>query len=317
MANVWNGYAKTYTGEIDKNIVQGSKTGMFADNDFGAKFVGTKEVIIPELEMTGLGNYVRIGNGHENEGYPQGRTVVDYVSYSLNRERARKLPFDASDADESGVTNLMGKITGEYTRNHIIPEVDAYNLSTLFGIAKENNAEKQTIQVDTATSTTTQNKAVSAFVDMITDVEESVAFGDDELIAFIDKTMWNLLMNSDKFTRQIIVSDFKQGGIDMRVREFNGVKLIRVDANRMKTAYDYKDGTNVNEGGFTVQEGASSIRSLILPKKCASFIKKIDDIKIFSPEENQNGNGYIIDFHMYYDLLVKKSRKGNIFALYE
>lgn len=315
MANAWNGYAKTYTSEIDKKIVQGSKTGFFADNDFGAKFVGTKQVIVPELEMVGMGDYKRVGNGLANEGYPKGKTVVDYKSYELTRERARMLPFDASDADESGVANLAGKITGEYTKNFVIPEIDAYNLSKLYSIAAE---KEHVTAVDTTSSSTSQNKAVSSFIDTITEVEESVGFGDEELIAFVDKKMWNLLMNSDKFSRQIIVSDFKQGGIDMRVREINGVKLIPVDANRMRTEFEFDAGATVDAGGFRPKaEDTPHIRSIILPKKSACLIKKIDEIKIFTPQENQTGNGYIIDFHSYFDLLVKESRKGTIYALYE
>ncbi|MBP3706256.1 MAG: hypothetical protein J6J13_03275 [Clostridia bacterium] len=313
MANSWKSDVSRYTSEIDKAIVQGSKTGMFADNNFGAKFAGTKNVIIPEITMSGMGNYVRVGNGLENEGYPKGNIATDYVTYTLNQDRSRQLVFDAMDADESGIANLAGKITGEFTRNHIIPEVDAYNLSTLFGIATE---KAHTNTVDTATDAG-QKKAVTSFVDMITDVEEAVGFENEDLIAFVDKKMWNLLMNTDKFTRQINVSNFKQGGVDMRVRDFNGVRLIRVDSTRMKSGYDFLDGNTIEDSGFKAKEDATSVRSLILPKSVACFVKKLDELKVFTPKENQNGNGYVIDFHMYYDLLVKKSRKGTIFALHE
>lgn len=303
MANVWNNYASKYTGEIDSKIVQESKTGFLADTDFGAKFVGTKNVIIPDLEMVGLGDYVRVGNGAEKEGYPGGKSVIEYETYTLSMERARKLPFDAMDADESGVTNLIAKVTKEYTKNHIIPEMDAYNISKLYSYAQNTSV--------------TAGTAVDEFIKAVSNAEESVGFGSDELVAFIDKTMWNLLMNTDKIAKQIIASDFKQGSIDLRVKEFNGVKLILTDNQRMKTKYLFNAGTSADAGGFSADTDAKSIRALILPKNHASFVKKLDKIKIFTPEENQDGNAYIVDFHVYYDLFVKKNKRNTIFALSE
>ena len=44
MANDFNNLAQKYSPELDKMIVQESKTGFFADNVFGAKFFGAKTV---------------------------------------------------------------------------------------------------------------------------------------------------------------------------------------------------------------------------------------------------------------------------------
>lgn len=313
MANVWNGYAKQYTSVLDEGIVQAAKTGFFADPEFKAKFVGTKEVLVPSIEMTGLGNYVRVGDGNANEGYPAGRSVITYKAYTLAMDRARKLPFDAQDVDESGVNGLIAKVTSMYKTNHISPEVDAYNNSKLFAYSESGN---HSYSVDTATAEG-KTAAVDKFLETLVDVEETVGFNGEETVAIIDRVLWGTLMNSDKFSKQITVGDFKHGNIDTKIKEINGVKLIVVDSARMKSKYDFDAGTSTESGGFAPASGAKNIRALILPKASAKFVKKLDDLKVFSPEENQNGNGWIVDFHMYYDLFVMKSRENTIFSLYE
>ena len=52
-------FAEKLSQELDKALVQKSVTGFMADNVFRSKFVGAKTVLIPTLEMSGLGDYDR------------------------------------------------------------------------------------------------------------------------------------------------------------------------------------------------------------------------------------------------------------------
>lgn len=312
MGNVWNDYASKYTGVLDEGITQDSKTGIFVDPEFKAKFVGTKNVIIPSLEMTGLGDYVRVGNGNLNEGYPGGRSVITYDTYTMEMERARKLPFDAMDADESGINNLIAQVTGSYKTKHIVPEVDAYNLSKFAKLSKDKGNQTT---ISTASANDKQS-ALAKFEEALLNAEESVAFSGQEMIAYVDTVMWGALMNNDKFAKQISVTN-NNGSINTKVKEYNGTKIIVVDRNRMKTEFEFNPGTSDDEGGFKPKETAKSIRTLILPKDSAKFVKKLDELKVFTPKENQDGNAWIVDFHIYYDLFVMKSRENTIFSLVE
>ena len=47
------------TGELDKALVQSAQTSFFADNAMRSKFVGARTVLIPDVDMQGLGNYDR------------------------------------------------------------------------------------------------------------------------------------------------------------------------------------------------------------------------------------------------------------------
>lgn len=312
MGNVWNDYASKYTGVLDEGITQDSKTGVFVDPEFKSKFVGTKNVIVPRIEMTGLGDYVRVGNGEVNEGYPGGRSVITYDTYTMAMERARKLPFDAMDVDESGINTLIAKVTGIYKTNHLVPEVDAYNLSKLSTYAATNSNESV---ISTSTSEDRKN-AIAKFEEALLNAEEAVAFSGQEMIAYVDTVLWNAMMNDERFAKSIPVTN-NNGTINTKVRDYNGTKIIVVDRSRMKTAFDFIPGTSENEGGFKPAVDAKNLRALILPKDSAKFVKKLDELKVFTPKENQNGNAYIVDFHIYYDIFVMKSREKSIFSLVE
>ena len=293
MANAIS-YASKYTGELDKMIVQSAKTGFLADNTFKAKFVGSKTVYLPEVSMQGLGNYSR------TEGYPKSDTTLTHTPYTLQQERGAQLFMDAQDADESGVPDLVGKLVGEFTRTQAVPEIDAYNLSALYKVAQTND------------NTTTYNAdtAVKSLLELINNAEAAMEYdGATSLVAMVDPTLYNLLMTSNELQRFITVSDFKQGEINFKVKNLNGCSIIPVSASRMKSDF------NFNEHGFAPKEDAVDVRAIVLPKDSASFVKKVDKVDVLNPSQVEDYDAYKINFRMYYDLIVKNSRKKTIFAM--
>lgn len=292
-------YASKYTGELDKMIVQKSVTGFMADNAFGAKFQGSKTVYLPEVEMVGLGDYSR------DKGYAKGDTTLVHTPYTLTQERSRQMFVDAQDADESGVPDLVGKMVGEYTRTHVVPEIDAYNISKLYQAA----AEKSNVK------TYSESTAVKDLLKAINDTEAAVGYDGTALVAFVDPTLYGAIMTSTELQRQIVVSDFKQGDVDLKIKHLNGCAIIPVDAKRMKSEYVFNAGSTTTAGGFTAADGAKNIRALVMPKDSGSFIKKVDKLNVFTPNEVEDYDAYKINLRLYYELIVKNSRKGTIFAI--
>ena len=292
--------AKKYAGELDKMIVQSSKTGFFADSAFKAKFIGAKEVLIPELTLVGLGNYDRV------EGFAKGDATLTHATYTLTQERSRQLYLDAQDADESGVADLAGQMVGEFTRTQVVPEIDAYALSKLYGVANE---KSNVIEY-------TKASGVANLLEAIASCDAAMEFdGSAGTVAFVDPEMYAVLMNSAELQRSITISDFKQGEIDTKVKSINGCAIIPVGASRMWSAYTFDAGSTTSAGGFTKTGTAKQVRGIVLPKDAASLVKKVDKIDLHAPGADVNRDGYIINFRLYYDLFVKNSRKGTIFAI--
>lgn len=292
--------AKRYTDELDKAIVQKAVTGFFADNIFRAKFAGAKTVIMPDISFVGLADYNR------DSGFSLAGTTIGNTSYTLMKDRGRKLQIDREDMDETGVASLAGQVLGEYVRTQVVPEMDAYVLSKLAKVASDKSHK----------TTYAAAKAASQLATAINNVQSRVGY-DEELVTFCDPTFYAQLMNSTEFGRNIVVSDFAKGGLNTRVKFFNGVALIPVTEDRMREEYDFKAGTAATSsaaatGGFAPKANTGYTRALVIPKKGASLVKKTETLRIFTPEQNIDADAYAFNYRLYYDVFVKKSKLDGI-----
>ncbi len=292
MANVFE-HANKYANELDKMIVQESKTGFLADGKFKARFTGARTVNMPQLDFDGLGDYNR------ESGYSKGGTNFNYTAYTLEQERSKQLVIDAQDADESGMSSLTGKIVGEYTRAKVNPEIDAYVMSKLYGIA----SEKGNVTAFDA------EKAATIMLDAINNAEAASGYTNEQMVAFVDPVMYAALMTSSELQRSITVSDFEQGNADLKVKNLNGCAIIPVAADRMRTEYNFTDV------GFEATADAGYIKAIIMPKSAASLVKKVDKVDIFTPDIVQDMDAYKINFRLYYDCFVTQNKKGLIYAI--
>ena len=283
-----------YSTELDRMFAQKSATGFFADNALATKYVGAKTVIIPDIDFQGLSDYDR------DTGFTRGAITVSNTSYTMAMDRARSLQIDREDMSETGVANLAGKILGEYVRTKVVPECDAYVLSKLAGLAV---TRSNTINGDT-------EKPFETLVKLINEVQSVVGY-DEELVAFVDSYMFANLQNSPEISKMITVSDFKQSDVNLKVKSINGVAIIPVVSERMKTSFTFN---NTGAGGFIPGENAREIYMLVCPKKGAHLVEKTENMRIFTPEQNIDADAYKFDYRIYYDVFVNKSGLDAIWA---
>ena len=283
-----------YTAELDKMFAQKSATGFFADSTLATKFVGAKTVIIPDVNFQGLADYDR------DTGFSRGAITVSTASYTMAMDGARSLQIDREDMDETGIANLAGQILGEYVRTKVVPECDAYVLSKLAGLAQ---SRANTLNGDASAP-------LETLINLINEVQAVVGY-DEELVAFIDSYVYAAMQNSSEISNMITVSDFKQGEVNLKVKSLNGVALIPVVSERMKTAYTFQNNA---AGGFVPADNARSIYMLVCPKKGAHLVKKTENMRIFTPEQNIDADAYKFDYRIYYDVFVAKSGLDAVWA---
>ena len=292
--------AEKWTAELDKFFVQKSVTGFLADNKLRAQFIGAKTVRIPSLDFFGLVDYDR------DNGFNRAKMTVAQEPFTMQMDRARSIQIDREDMDETGVSNLAGQVLGEYVRTMVVPECDAYVIKCLSTIANDNS---QTV-------TYTASKPYQVFNELVSKVQDVVGF-DEELVCFIDPITYAAFKNSTEISRKIIVSDFKRGDVDTKVQSIDGVALIPVSSERMKTSFEFVETDETREnGGFKAADDAKDVHMLLLPKKAAHLVKKTEKMRIFTPEQNIDADAYKFDYRIYYDLFVKKSGKKAIWGAF-
>ena len=288
------------TDELDLAVAQKPVTGFMADNNLRGKFVGAKTVMIPAMDISGLGDYDR------DTGFVSGTVSVSAQPYTLAMDRGRSFQLDREDHDESGIADLAGQIMGEFVRTKVVPEVDAYVLSKLAGYAYN---EDQVVAGDPDTD------AYAMLSEAIAAAQNEVGY-DEELVAFVNGKMLTALQNSEEISRHLVMNDFKKGELHTQVTSLNGVAILPVPDSRMKTAYEFYDGTTAGQeaGGFTPAANAKNIGLLLVPRRAASLIKKTEQVRCFDPAHNLKADAWKLDYRLYYDVVLKDSLKGGIYA---
>lgn len=81
------------------------------------------ELIIPMIEMQGLGDYDR------NSGYVAGDVTMTNETVKCNFDRGRMFTVDnMDDADSAGIA--FGRLAGEFIRTKVAPELDAFRFAS-------------------------------------------------------------------------------------------------------------------------------------------------------------------------------------------
>lgn len=298
--------SQNMTAELDKAVCGKTVTGFFTDNNLRGKFVGAKTVLIPHVSVSGLGDYDR------DTGFVRGSISVGSTPVVLSMDRGRSFQLDREDNDETGIADLAGQIMGEFVRTQVVPEVDAYVLSKLAGYAV---TKTQTVTGTPATD------AYTMFMDAVAKAQNAVGY-DEELVCFVDSAMWKAIQQSDDLTRLIDVARFTRGGIETEVKAINGIPVLPVPDSRMKSAYEFYDGidhtgesgADESNGGFVPATSAKNVGMIVCPKRAASLVKKTEQVRTFDPASNPNADAWKFDYRLYYDVFVRDSLGGGIYA---
>ena len=301
-----------FTNALDKALVQKAATGFLADYALGAKFIGAKTVSIPDISLNGLGDYDR------DSGYVAGDATVARSVYTVSMDRGRSFQIDRMDNDEQAVADLIGGVAGELVRTKVAPEMDAYVISKL---AAKAVAKSHTVSV--GAGSTLAADCYKMFSEARQKVEETCGYDGTELVAFVDPAFIKALEESSAFTRNIVVSDFEQGKLNRKVKMLDGVALIPMDTKRMYKEFDFYDGTTSGEtaGGFaphqTTAGGTTTVTHVglvICPKTLGGLVKKTEQLRLFTPEQNIDADAWKINYRVYYDFFIRKSYEDTIYA---
>ena len=115
---------KKYIALLDEVYKLSSKSSIL-DGDASLVQAGrnTNEIIIPKMSLDGLANYSR------NSGYVKGDVTLTYETVKFNYDRGRKFVIDAMD-DEETAGIAFGKLSSEFIRTKVVPEMDAFRFAT-------------------------------------------------------------------------------------------------------------------------------------------------------------------------------------------
>lgn len=223
------------------------------------------ELIIPKLDMQGLGEYSR------NDGYVKGDVTLTNETVKCNFDRGRMFTVDTMDnLETAGIA--FGRLAGEFIRTKVVPELDAFRFASYAAIPG--------ISKVAAGADLTNGAEVLAALRVATNKMDEDEVPSDERHLFITPTLDGMIMDLDTNKSKEILSRFASKTL--------------VPQSRFYTAIDQKDGKASGEeaGGFAKATAAKDINFMIVHKSAVIQFEKHVAPKIITPELNQDGDAY-------------------------
>lgn len=124
---------KAYSTMLDEVYKLASLTAVLdGANELVKEGANANEILIPKMTMSGLANY------NKQTGYVAGDVTLEYETKKCTYDRGRMFTVDAMDNIESaGVA--FGRLSGEFLRTQVVPELDAWRLASYAGYAPSAN----------------------------------------------------------------------------------------------------------------------------------------------------------------------------------
>lgn len=272
MANIITLFKK-YIDLLDEVYKNASVTsGLDGDNALVRMGANTNEIIIPKISMDGLADYSR------NGGYVSGDVTLTNETVTFNYDRGRKFTVDAMDNEETAGL-AFGKLSSEFIRTKVVPEMDAFRFAAYAGTA--------------GISKVSAGATLSAGADVLTAlVNAANKMDEDEVpqesrILYITPTLYNLIYAVDTTKSKEILASFES--------------VQKVPQSRFYTAIDLNDGTTSGEeaGGFVKATDGKDINFMIIHKPAVLQYSKHVVNKIITPEANQESDGWLFFYRAY------------------
>lgn len=261
--------------------------------------VDANVVKIAKLALIGLGNYSK------SNGYPTGDVSLTWESHTFSNDRGRRFSVDRMDDMESfGL--VSARMVGEFLRQYVIPEVDAYRFAKI----AQGYASGQT-----ASATLNGSTAKAALDTAIVTLQENEV-DDGRLVIFATPTVAQLL--SDNITRTTVNGE---NNINNVIESYNGIQIVRVPQTRFYSKIDLNAGASGSAGGYAKHASTGSsdpagkdINFIVMDRASSVNITKLNVGKLFTPDENQNKDAYQFDFRLYHDSFVFDNKKKGIYV---
>lgn len=261
---------KKYTDLLDEVYKNAAKTAVLeSDATLAKQGANANEIIIPKLDMDGLGDYDR------NSGYVDGDVTMTNETVQFNYDRGRKFSVDAMDNEETAGL-AFGKLAAEFIRTKVVPEQDAFRFAKYAELAG-----------------TKESGTLSAGTDVLAALQAATSAMDDAEVPtenrhlFITPALLIAAQNVDTNKSRDILGAF--------------ASITKVPTSRFYTAISLKDGKTSGEesGGYVKATEGKDINFMIIEKSAILQFTKHNVNKAIPPEDNPDADAWIFNFREY------------------
>lgn len=272
--------AKQFVPLLDETYQLSSLTAILdGQSELARQGANANELIIPMMAMQGLGDYSR------NSGYVEGDVILTNETVTCNFDRGRMFTVDTmDDLETAGIA--FGRLAGEFIRTKVVPELDAFRLSSYASAAG----------VSKATGTlATGEAAVAAIRAAVTKMDEDEVPLTERYL-YITPTLHGLISDMDTTkSREVLarfaaVVDVPQTRFYTKIAQKSG-KVITGGTDEAPTS------TDETAGGYAKASEGKDINFMVIHKPAVIQFQKHVAPKIITPQSNPDADAYKFGYH--------------------
>ena len=234
------------------------------------------ELIIPKLDMSGLGDYSR------NSGYVDGDVALTNETVQCNFDRGRMFTVDNMDNQESA-NIAFGRLAGEFIRTKVVPELDAFRFASYAGAAGISKVATGATLADGAA-------VIAALRAAITKMDEDEV-PQEQRYLYITPTLHGLVQDMDTTKSREVLNRFAAVKDVPQTRFYTAISQ---KSGKIITSGEGESATTTDEtaGGYSKATDAKDINFMVIHKPAVIQFQKHVAPKVISPEQNQTADAW-------------------------
>lgn len=243
-----------------------------------------KTIKVAKITTSGLGDYDR------ETGFPEGDIDLEWETHTFNNERGRRFTLDRMDNIESfGL--IAATMTNRFTRDHVIPEVDAYRFAKIATLGEH----QETGALDKNSAEDALQEAIVTLEEKGIDASQLLIFATPRTAQAVEKGIDRVVLNGEK-------------GVSRVINTYEDIPIIKVPQNRFYSAI------TLSANGYAKSEGAADVNFIVMDRAASYNFTKLNIAKLFTPDENQRIDKWQWDFRLYHDTFVLDNKKAGIYV---
>lgn len=270
---------KQYSTLLDEVYKLASLTSVLdGPNELVREGANANEILIPKMSMQGLANY------DKQTGYVAGDVTLEYETKKCTYDRGRMFTVDAMDNIESaGIA--FGRLSGEFLRTQVVPELDAWRLASYAQLAKN------TVSANIADG----KSGIAALRVAKTSIKNAEA-KTETCYLFISTLLKGMIEDLDSNASKKVLEGW--------------AGIVEVPEGRF---FDKVSLTASGAGGFTTT-GGKALNFLAVDKNAVIQNQKHTVSKIITPDQNQDADAWKFGYRTVGIAEAKDNKKVAIYA---
>lgn len=241
-------YATDYLRELDQVFPYVLNYGaLYATPNNGRfRWVNAKTIEIPSVTTTG-----RINGDRDSVTFASRNYANTWETKTLTNERKWSTLVHPMDIDQTNMVASIGNITRVFNEEHKFPEMDAYLISKLYSdwstSVDASTGHAAYVGRTADTTALTKDSILGVFDQLMLNMNEKRVPVQGRIL-YVTHAVKSMLKNAAGLDRTWDVQQANLNGINRAVEYLDGVQVIGVPAELMKTAYVFTNDWQVAAG---------------------------------------------------------------------